>query len=239
MIYFDISSASFSYTGGTFSPTVFYENTAAGGDNNPVCPDWITYSFIGSGEEGTTLVTSYGFTAATNTGGVRYGYIEFGCTDRDGHVWSNRILVTQGSSEIVYAPIWKDTYYYASHLDVFEYSLKYNGVSVYFGKAYCAPGAGGPMVQVNKLCQNFLKNNVELTEGVHSNDGAYGLFSLCNSEGLELCNYVFLMDYGSDWNGYSPYAMTEPINGHLDPRMYLMYTEYNSNETVINYEIND
>ena len=239
MIQLDNTSVNAPYGRYTFYVDALYEGATQGGVSAPVCPSWITFDYIGGAQYSEGFRETYEFNVDANSGDVRMGLINFECQDTSGQTWTNHTTVVQGCGIFTYAPIWKDTYYFANHLDVFEYSLKYNGVSVYFGKAYCGPGDGGPMVQVNKICQNFLKNNIELTEGVHSNDGAYGVFSLCNSEGLELGNYVFLMDYGGVWSGETGYVMTEPINGHLDPRMYVMHTQYNNVQTTVNYEIDD
>ena len=60
MINIDIStSQGVSYAGGTFSPTVTYENTTYGGVVPPVCPDWITFEYIGGAQEGDNYVESY------------------------------------------------------------------------------------------------------------------------------------------------------------------------------------
>lgn len=247
MIQVDTDNFGASYTGGTFSPTVFYENST--GCERPVCPAWITYEDIGAGQEGTTYVSSYRFTVAPNDGYPRYDRIQFQCTDTGGQTWVNYINVTQGCGLFVSFSIWKDTYYYAQNTSEFKYSIRTEGVDVYYGKAYCKPGDGGCYVQVNKICQNYLKNvlgdfrevyNRVIRNGlVVNNEGAVRDFSLCDEYGAEMMNYRFILDYAGDWTGYSPYVMSRPINGHLDPRMLVMHTEYNGNDTVVNYEIND
>lgn len=252
MINIDIStSQGVSYAGGTFSPTVTYENTTYGGVVPPVCPDWITFEYIGGAQEGDNYVESYRFSVEPNDGVVRNGTIALQCTDTSGNTWNNYITVTQGSGEIVEAPIWKDTFYYAAHTDVFRYSIKNaDGVNIYYGKAYCAPGDGGPYVQVNKICQNYLRQNLgdfrELFNSIRENEGAYADFSLCgvnesdpDSESVELMNYRFLFDWAGAWTGEGAYTMTEPINGHIDPRMWLMYTEYNKVPREVTVNIND
>ncbi len=241
MIQVDTQSVGFSHTGGTFSPTVFYENTVGGNEQYPVCPSWITYDFIGAGQEGDDYVVSYRFTVAENTGGVRNDRITFQCTDTSGQTWTNYIYVTQGTGELTKCSIWKDTYFYASNRSSFSYSIVTSGVSVYFGTSYCRPGDGGCYVQVNKICQNYLKNVLpdirELDDDVVENENAVRYFSLCGEDGYEVMNYEFLMDYGGDWQGESPYVMTEPINGHLDPRMKAMYTEYGDSQRDVGYFI--
>ena len=243
MIQTDITSAALSYTGGTFSPTVTYPDTTYGGVTAPSCPNWITFEYIGGAQEGSDYVESYRFIVSENDGAVRNGTITLQCTDTHGDTWYNYISVTQGSGVLVVAPIWKDTYYFAEREDTFVYSIRTGGVAVYYGKAYCAPGAGGPYVQVNQICRNYLKNVLPDFRGtndqVYQNEGAVMDFSLCGEGGYEVCNYRFLLDWYGDWAGESGYVMTEPINGHLDPRMMLMHTEYNDAQTSVTYEIED
>lgn len=241
MIQVDTEIFGASYTGGTFSPTVFYENST--GCERPVCPAWITYEDIGAGQEGTTYVASYRFTVAPNDGSPRADRIQFQCTDTSGQTWVNYINVTQGCGLFVSSSIWKDTYYYAQNTSEFKYSIRTGGVDVYYGKAYCKPGDGGCYVQVNKICQNYLKNVLGDFRGydddVVENAGAVMEFSLCDEYGAEMMNYRFLIDYAGDWEGESSYSMSEPINGHLDPRMKILYTEYNDASTSVTYEIED
>lgn len=243
MIQTDIEYAGVSFTGGTFSPTVTYPDTTYGGVSAPSCPSWISFEYIGGAQEGSDYVESYRFIVEENDGAVRNGTITLQCTDTHGETWNNYINVTQGSGVLVVAPIWKDTYFYAERMEELVYSIRTGGVAIYYGKAYCAPGDGGPYVQVNKICRNYLKNVLPDFRGtddtVYQNDGAVADFSLCGDGGYELCNYRFLLDWAGDWVGESGYSMSEPINGHLDPRMYLMYTEYNDASTSVTYEIQD
>ena len=249
MIQTDIPEIALGYTGGTFSPTVYYENSTYGGVTPPSCPDWITYENIGGAQEDTTYVESYRFTVAENTGATRYGTIALQCQDTSGETWHQTISVYQGTGEKVETSIWRDTFYYAEGVDTFVYSIKKDGVAVYFGKAYCRPGDGGAYVQVNKICQNYLKQVLGDYRGVLSqvieNVGGYGDFSICDKYGAEVMNYRFLYDWFGDWEGEGEYIMTThiggtgAINGHLDPRMYLMHTEYNTAETEVSVVIDD
>ena len=248
MIQVDVESIVASHNGTVQGVDVTYENTTLGGVEYPTCPSWVTFTEIGSATYGNDTVISYQFTVEENTGATRSDVIVLECTDLSGETYTRNITVRQGSGEVIEAPIWQDTFYTANAYSVFKYSISYNGVGVYYGKSYCSPGGAGAVIQVNKICQNFLKNNIgDLSlyqDDVVENVGAVGDFALCdendvNAPGLEIMNYRFLMDYASDWEGESPYVMTTTINGHLDPRMRALCTIYCDEETEIDYEIND
>ena len=231
------------HTGSTLGVDVTYENTQLGGIQYPTFPEWVTCQEVGGAQYGSDYVMSYLFTFAENEGGVRYGQITYACTDTTGGTYNNYTNLVQGSGEIIEAPIWKDTYYLARGANLFRYSINYNGVGIYYGKSYSSPGAAGAYVQLNKICGNFLKNNVgdlsQYDDDVVENVGAVGLFSLCNEDGIEVCNYRFLLDYAGDWSGESPYVMTTTINGHIDPRMKALCTIYCDEETDIWWEIGE
>ena len=243
MIQLDNTSVGISYEGSTFYVDALYENTTYGGLEAPDCPDWITFDYVGGAQYTEGYRETYEFTVEPNSGTARTGRIIFECQDTSGNTWVNYTYVHQGCGTFTVAPIWKDTFYYASGYSSFNYSIKTDGVSIYYGKAYCAPGEGGPLIQVNKICQNYLKNVLPDFRGVDdqvfSNNDAVKAFSLCNNDGVEVMNYRFLIDYAGAWSGETGYVMTEPINGHLDPRMYVMHTQYNNVQTNVNYEIND
>lgn len=152
---------------------------------------------------------------------------------------------------MIYAPIWKDTYYYLTDstqtgLDPLDYSitLTTNGVEneIFRGRAYQRPTDTFIRLNINKICQNYLSNDIQslLESGAQSavTNEAYGLFKLYddNTDTL-LETYGFLYDWSYDAKDFgSDILMSNPVNGHYDARMktLMTYWEYND-KTVRNY----
>ena len=243
MIQVSINNIAAPYSGASLGIDVTYENTNYGGISSPSGPAWVTIGDIGGAQYGSDFMVSYSITVQANDSTMRSGTIVFQCTDTSGNAYTQNVSIVQGSGVVVYGAIWTDKYYYAPNVSVFPYSIRTGGVSIYFGKAYCRPGDGGCYVQVNKICQNYMRNTLpdfrEYDNNVVQNVDAVKDFALCNEDGVDVVNYRLLYDWAGPWYGDPHYIMSEPINGHIDPRMKLMYTEYNNDQNEVEYEIND
>ena len=228
-------SESASFTGGTIEVSATYENTPVSG----VCAVTSTESWASAASSSATdvngdLRVDYVITLDPNTGNQRRTILYFTGTDRNSDTYSSYLFIYQGSGVIMYAPIWRDTYYQSSGDSIFIYSIAYDGNTIYNGKAFCGPNEDGPVIQINDICSDYLYNSLGdfrgLYDDVVSENGA-GLFSVCDSNGAELINWKFLKDYTDSWTGQSGYNMSQPVNGHLDSRMKAFWTMYNSGET--------
>lgn len=180
------------------------------------------------------------FSVQANSGVDRLGYVTFGYVDDDGNQWSKNLIVNQGSGQIIKCPIYMDVEYYYPLLEVFNYSIRKNDDAFYFGRSYCAPDEGGTYVNINRICDSYLDNNLPDFRGMTNNvvdNGAVGDFGLYDTNGICKMNYRFLRAYEGSWSGQTGYDMTKPINGHIDPRMRLLCTIYNDNNASINYRI--
>ena len=246
MIVIESGENAISYTGGTLQVSILCENTSGSSTVSASYPSMFDSVTIATTSQlGDDLSVVFNVVVSQNSGAYRDGIIDFQCTDNDGHTFHNYYFVHQGTGYFDYAPIWLDTYYTATNVNVFNYLISYNGTPIYSGKGYCAPGAGGARVKVNEICQNFLRYDLSDTDVWVPADEAIigensvGVFSICDEYGAELMNWIFLRDYTDAWTGQTGYNMSTPINGHLDTRMKVFNTEYNNAETVESYTIDD
>lgn len=135
---------------------------------------------------------------------------------------------------MVYAPIWKDTYY-TTTADTFTYSIMTDGVTIYSGKAYKMPGQASININLNKICQNYLRQDIDdiLTGSTsNTNSDACKEFLLKNAAGTTLEKYRFLYcwDYSYNWNNTAA-TLSEPINGEYDASMYKLKTTVTTGNT--------
>ena len=142
-------------------------------------------------------------------------------------------------------PIWKDTIYRTEE-SVFEYSIRVDGRIIYRGRAYKRPNADYNEIKINKICENYLSNNIAtLLEIVDDNNGnvpptnndeAVKTFQILDKNESILKEYVFLYDWSYDkdmWNEYGTYLnLSKPINNKYATGMYKFstYAEYISIE---------
>lgn len=118
---------------------------------------------------------------------------------------------------MVKAPIYKDTYYTASTATL-QYTISCGGNTIFSGKAYRMPNEGVLKVNINKICQDYLSQDIDsILAGSTSqtNHNACLDFTLKNGGGTTLETYRFLYDwdYGHSWTGQSA-TLSEQINGH-------------------------
>lgn len=116
---------------------------------------------------------------------------------------------------MVKAPIWKDTYYTAS-TSTLQYTIEVDGRTVFSGKAYRMPSEDTIKININKICQDYLWQDIDLgSSSTQTNSFACRDFVLKNGAGTTLETYKFLYDWDYDhsWTGQSA-TLSESINGH-------------------------
>ena len=144
---------------------------------------------------------------------------------------------------MIYSPIWKDIVFNTENIP-FDYIIKKDGVVLHTGYASSYPGGGMVSINVNQLVEEYLSPEFdgdisEVDDEVVTNPKAYGVFNITDEGGNEYETYGFLGDwsYVDGWSGQTRHLMSQPINGHLDPRMKLMCSYFNSGQTSIEYAI--
>lgn len=125
------------------------------------------------------------------------------------------------------APIWKDTYYTSSS-NSFVYTIAADGSTIFSGKAYKMPGQASIKINLNKICQNYLQQDIDsiLTGSTsQTNSDACKQFTLKNATGGTVDTYKFLYDWDYDhsWTGQSA-TLSVPINGEYDAAMWKLKT---------------
>lgn len=136
---------------------------------------------------------------------------------------------------MVKAPIYKDTYYTASTATL-QYTISCGGNTIFSGRAYRMPNEGVLRININKICQDYLSQDIETIiagSSSQTNHNACLDFTLKNSGGTTLETYKFLYDwdYGHSWTGQSA-TLSEQINGHYASGQYRFSTSVNTAGTV-------
>lgn len=134
-------------------------------------------------------------------------------------------------------PAWRDIYYTTS-LNTLLYEIRLDGNVIFSGKAVKMPGADELKININKICQSYLYEDLVqlLANGqraVHSQ--GQRVFELW-SNGYNLENYMIFYDYSYDYvkDIEGNVITSNPINGHyvdgmLKPKTIRISTN-NSNQ---------
>lgn len=128
---------------------------------------------------------------------------------------------------MIKAPVWKDTVYRTTG-DTLGYVVKVGGVTVWEDVAYRLPGNERIEIYMNRIAIDFMEGNLAFTTGLTSNPKEYVEFNLYRQTGGVLTlieTYGFLFSFTGEWNG-SDKTLSNPIDGILDPRMLVPFTQY-------------
>jgi len=138
---------------------------------------------------------------------------------------------------MVQKKIWEDTFYTSTE-DSLVYKIKAGNNYIFQGKAYKMPNESSLRICVNKICQDFLYQDIDsffgnLYTSSQVNSGACIDFYLQNSAGTTLETYRFLYnwDYESNWGNFGM-RLSAPINGHYAPLMWRLRTDVTANGVV-------
>lgn len=138
--------------------------------------------------------------------------------------------------------------FFASSADTMEYVIKQGDTYIFRGIAVKAPGADYAYIDVGKICRQYLDNNLpdfrDFNDQITRLPNAFQKFTLSSVQHIiiwtgadtylddvteqveEIYNFLFNWDYegtGADNEGM---PLSDPVNGHMDCRMKLIYTQY-------------
>lgn len=115
----------------------------------------------------------------------------------NGDVLSREINITQLGKGLPVAPVWRD---YQLDLQTpgigyVNYSVIFNGATVYTGRAYAYPGSEGAVIFFNQLVKNYLSNKIEFIEGYQTINDWLGNFTITSPELGNITSVAFYEDY--------------------------------------------
>lgn len=139
---------------------------------------------------------------------------------------------------MIKSPIWKDIYYNTPD-SILDYQLKEGDDVIHTGYSKRMPDKTGVTISINTRVEEYLNNDFhtdirDIEDEVVLNEDAYKEYDMyTNSNVVETYGLLYDWSYEDVWTGQTEYVMTNTINGHLDPRMKLMFTMFNTGMTAI------
>ena len=144
-----------------------------------------------------------------------------------------------------YTPVWKDIDLTLG-TNAVDFTIKKDGEWLHSGRAVAYPSENVAKLNINHFLEEDLNPEFgsdirEADDDVVTNPDAYGEFEVRDENDGLLEKYCVLYDwsYEDNWTGQTRYLMSDPINGHLDPRMRMMCTLFNTGETSVRYGIDN
>ena len=115
----------------------------------------------------------------------------------NGDVISREVKLTQLGKGLPVAPVWRDYQLdlQTPGLGYINYSVIFNGATVYTGRAYAYPGAEGAVIFFNQLVKNYLSNKIEFIEGYQTINDWLGNFTITSPELGNITSVAFYEDY--------------------------------------------
>lgn len=138
---------------------------------------------------------------------------------------------------MIKAPIWKDTVYQITG-DTLSYYVKVGDVTVWDDVAHRRPNDARIRIYMNRIAIDFMNGYLSFNTGLTQNTGEFVEFKLyahAGGIGRLLETYQFLFSFDGEWNGEDK-TLSNPIDGVLDPRMLVPFTQYCASATNITIE---
>ena len=129
--------------------------------------------------------------------------------------------------------IWEDTPYEYSG-NTLEWYLSVGGQKVMEGTSVSFPQETGVTIYVNRLVDDWFEGEaMDVSNGMHA--GNMLDVELRDSGDTLLESYRFVYASDGEWDG-DDVMLSDPINGHLDPRAKFFMTYYANSATTINIQ---
>ena len=129
--------------------------------------------------------------------------------------------------------IWEDTPYTYSG-NTLEWYVTVAGEKVFESVSTSFPGESGLTIYVNRLIEDWYEcEPFDVANGMH--DGNLLDVNLYDSTDTLLESYRFIFSSDGEWDG-GDVLLSEPINGHLDPRAKFFMTYYANSAKTINIQ---
>ena len=138
---------------------------------------------------------------------------------------------------MIKAPIWQETIYKTTG-DTLHFVVKVGDDTVWDDVAYRYPDEARIMIYMNRIAQDYMEGNLAFVTGLTENPKEYMEFKLYKQVGGVLTlleTYGFLFSFTGEWNGGDK-TLSNPIDGVLDPRMLVPFTQYCASATNITIE---
>lgn len=136
-------------------------------------------------------------------------------------------------------PIWKDYYVNLGTAESIEYKIMAENDFIYSGIAHKRPGQTNNTIRINEICSDYLNNVLpSMTDGAFAETEipTFKVVAKTGEATMSLIDSVqFINDWSYDYDFDPSNGLSAPINGHIDPRQWMVVSV--AEKTSINIDI--
>lgn len=174
-------------------------------------------------------VIEYTFVFNTATTNSKIASVTFSASTTD-NVWDSAVVYFSQAPNPIYGTLAND-FNYTSAVSSFSYGIRTDDGIVFEGHAVKSPIHNTLTINFNELFHNYVKNDIGniYAQSARDNDiyidqAAERQFVVVDGSGDAVKEYQVLEGY-SNWDGGEK-VLSEPINGKIDKRAVLLFSEY-------------
>lgn len=139
-------------------------------------------------------------------------------------------------------PIWKDYYVTLGTADSVDFRITCDGEVIYVGRSHRRPSEDVNRVRINDIVADYLESlrydaNISFTPAAFP---VFGVQTPLEGEWDTITEESFINDWSYDYD-YNPatMGMSFPINGHISPNQWIVYTAYEATTIDVEITLND
>ena len=121
-----------------------------------------------------------------------------------------------------------DAYMSAPDTGTLRYLIQKNGTDIFHGKVYSRDNDNLAVIDINEIAKDYLNVSepVLTATTVTQHPDAFAVFRF--GSGFYIEDFAIRDDYsGEPWTGADK-ELSDPINGHTDPRQKILYSSFNN-----------
>lgn len=126
-----------------------------------------------------------------------------------------------------------EDFFYESTASTLDYTIMTGGQVIFQGRAIKSPSQSKLRINVAQRVRDWLENEMPDFRGydgvVIPHPNALMDFDVCDLYGNVYETYKVLLDYTEDFTG-ADMILSEPVNGHTDPRQKIFWSSFNTTE---------
>lgn len=119
-----------------------------------------------------------------------------------------------------------DVYVVAPNTGTIRYTIQKNGTDIFHGKVYSIDEDNLAVIDINEIAKDYLNVSEPVLSAttVTQHPDAFAVFRF--GSGFHIEDFAIRDDYsGEPWTGADK-ELSDPINGHADPRQMLLFSAF-------------
>lgn len=152
----------------------------------------------------------------------------------DGSIIQREVQLKQNGTGLPVAPVWRDYVLdiAAPGMAYVNYTITFNGETVYTGRAYAMPDAQGVTIFFNQLVKSYLSNAIDFDNGYQTSKNWMGNFTITSPELGNIASVAFYEDYSyENRTMQNVMSLNNPITGEVPEGGFVPFSFFVTGDT--------